>query len=109
MCELSRLVMSSSLCSLPGSFAPGIFQEDYWSRVPFLSPGGLPDPGTEPGSFSSPSFAGRFFTIRAIWEALNLVHLSIHLDLFFPKYMLVFTSRSKAYFVGFIPNHVISC
>ena len=64
-----------------------------WSRVPFLSPGDLLDPGTEPVSFLSPAFAGGFFTISATWEALNLVHLPIHLDLFFPKYMLVFMSR----------------
>ena len=26
----------------------GFFRQDYWSRLPFLPPGDLPDPGTEP-------------------------------------------------------------
>jgi len=31
-------------CSLPGSFIHGIFQQDYWSRLPFTTPGDLPNP-----------------------------------------------------------------
>ena len=37
-------------CSLPGFFVHGIFQQEYWSRLPFPSPGDLPDPGIEPRS-----------------------------------------------------------
>ena len=33
--------------------------QEYWSGLPFPSPGDLPDPGIEP---ASPAFAGRFFT-----------------------------------------------
>ena len=29
---------------------PNILQQKYWSGLPFLSPGDLPDPGIEPGS-----------------------------------------------------------
>ena len=32
---------------------------EYWSGLPFPSPGDLPDPGTEP---RSPALAGGFFT-----------------------------------------------
>ena len=28
----------------------GFFRQEYWSGLPFPSPGDLPDPGTEPGS-----------------------------------------------------------
>ena len=28
----------------------GFSRQEYWSGWPFLSPGELPDPGTEPGS-----------------------------------------------------------
>ena len=28
----------------------GFFRKEYWSGLPFPSPGDLPDPGTEPGS-----------------------------------------------------------
>ena len=28
----------------------GFFRQEYWSRLPFSSPGDLPNPGIEPGS-----------------------------------------------------------
>ena len=34
-------------------------RQEYWSGLPFPSPGNLPDPGIEP---VSPALAGRFFT-----------------------------------------------
>ena len=34
-------------------------RQEYWSGVPFPSPGDLPDPGIEP---TSPALAGAFFT-----------------------------------------------
>ena len=37
-------------CSLPGSSVHGILQQEYWSGLPFPSPGDLLDPEIEPGS-----------------------------------------------------------
>ena len=37
----------------------GFFGQEYWSGLPFPSPGDLPDPGIEP---ASPAFTGGFFT-----------------------------------------------
>ena len=34
-------------CSPPGSSLQGIFQQEYWNGLPFLSPGDIPDPGIE--------------------------------------------------------------
>ena len=34
----------------PGSPVHGILQQEYWSGLPFSSPGNLPDPEIEPGS-----------------------------------------------------------
>ena len=42
-------------CSPPGSSVYGISQHEYWSGLPFFSPGDLPDPGIEP---ESPALAG---------------------------------------------------
>ena len=36
-------------CSPPGSSVHGILRQEYWSGLPFPSPG-FPDPGTEPSS-----------------------------------------------------------
>ena len=38
------------------------FRQEYWSRLPFPTPGNLPDPKIKPASLSSPALAGRFFT-----------------------------------------------
>ena len=40
----------------------GFSRQEYWSGLPLLNPGGLPNPGTEPTSSVSPELAGRFFT-----------------------------------------------
>ena len=37
--------------------------------MPFLSPGELPDAGTEPRSLACPALAGRFFTTEPLREA----------------------------------------
>ena len=37
----------------------GSAREEYWSGLPFPSPGGRPEPGVKP---MSPTLAGRFFT-----------------------------------------------
>ena len=42
-----------------------ISQQEYWSGLPFPSPGDLPDPGIKPASPVSPALAGRFFTTNA--------------------------------------------
>ena len=47
----------------------GFFKQEYWSRLPFSSPGDLPDPGIEPSSLKSPALAGGFVTTSATWEA----------------------------------------
>ena len=36
--------------SLPGSSIRGFSRQEYWSGLPFPSPGDLPDPGIEPRS-----------------------------------------------------------
>ena len=47
-------------CSLPGSSVHGILRDSpgfsrNWSGLPFLSPGDLPNPGTEPRSPALPA------------------------------------------------------
>ena len=52
----------------------GFSRQEYWSGLPFPSPGDLPSPGIEP---VSPALAGRFFTTvppgkqpRYIWNLI---------------------------------------
>ena len=50
-------------------------RQDYRSRLPFPTPGDLPNPGMEPESLMSPALAGGFFTTSATWEALHMLKL----------------------------------
>ena len=47
-------------CQAPLSM--GFSRQEYWSGLPFPSPGYLPDSRIEPMSLASPALAGRFFT-----------------------------------------------
>ena len=47
-------------CQLPLSME--LSRQGYWRELPFVPPGGLPDPGIEPMSLASPALAGGFFT-----------------------------------------------
>ena len=40
-------------------------RQEYWSGLPFPTPGDLPNPGIEPTSLVSPALAGGFFTTSA--------------------------------------------
>ena len=42
----------------------GFSRLEYWSGLPFPSPGDLPDPGSKLASPVSPALAGRYFTIE---------------------------------------------
>ena len=45
-------------------------RQEYWSGLPFPSPGDPPDARMEPMSPVSPAFAGGFFTTSATWEEI---------------------------------------
>ena len=51
-------------------------RQEYWSGVPFRTPGDLPDPGIEPVSVASPTLAGWFFTLLPP-EKPDLYNLSL--------------------------------
>ena len=55
-------------CILPGPSVHGISQARVMERVPFPSPGDLPDPGMEP---VSPALAGGFFTSESQGKPLE--------------------------------------
>ena len=43
----------------------GFSRQEYWSGLPYLSPGDLSNPGIEHTSLMSPALAGRAFTTSA--------------------------------------------
>ena len=45
----SCLTLCNSMdCGLPGSQSMGFYRQEYWSGLPFPSPGDLPDLGFKP-------------------------------------------------------------
>ena len=47
------------------------YSAEYWSGLPFPSPGDTPDPGIQPRdpSVASPALAGRFSTTMRVWQS----------------------------------------
>ena len=48
--------------ALQAPVSMGFPRQEYWSGLPFPSPGELPNPGIETESLTSPALAGGFFT-----------------------------------------------
>ena len=79
-CVLSLSVVSNSTtlwtvarqAPLPIEFS----RQEYWSRVPFPTPGDLPNSGIGPESLGSPELPDGFFTTSTTWEAptSNVMH-----------------------------------
>ena len=57
---MSLWLFATVACQAPLSM--GFSRQEYWSRLPFPSPGDLPDPGIKAASPVSPALAGEFFT-----------------------------------------------
>jgi len=55
-------------CSCPGSSALGFSSQEYWSGLPFISPGALPDPKIER---TSPALASGFFTSEPLGKPIE--------------------------------------
>ena len=78
VCGCSLTQSCLTLCSpcTAACHAPlfmGFSRQEYWSGLPFPTPGDLADPGMEPMSLASSALAGGFFTSTSTtWEALLL-------------------------------------
>ena len=51
------------------SLSMGFSRQEYWSGLPCLPLGNLPDPGREPMFLKSPALAGRIFSTSTTWES----------------------------------------
>ena len=60
--QLCLTLCNSMDVAYQASPSMGFSRQEYWSGLPFLSPGNLPDPGIQPMSLTSPALAGGFFT-----------------------------------------------
>ena len=60
---LSRVQISVTPCTIAcqAPLSIGFSRQEHWSGLPFLSPGDLPDPGTQPVSPAPSALADGFF------------------------------------------------
>ena len=63
------LLQPHGVCQAPLSM--GSPRQEYWSGLPFPSPGDLPDPGIE---LTSPELAGGFFTTEPPWKPIHYIY-----------------------------------
>ena len=56
-------------CSWPGFLPMGFYRREYWSGLPFPSPGDLPDPGTETQVSYISCISRQILYHCASWEA----------------------------------------
>ena len=65
MCALSHSVVSDSATSWTvahqASLSMEFSRQEYWSMLPFPTPGDLSDPGIKLMSLGSPALMGRFY------------------------------------------------
>ena len=84
----------------PGSLSMEFPRQEYWSGLPFLSPGDLLDLGIESMSLVSPAFACWFFTVvtpgkamgnvnrwRVFWSNLTRRHRTVEFPTIFQCYL----------------------
>ena len=68
-----HLFATSCTVAYQALLSMGFPRQEYWSQLPFLLPGDLPDPGIEP---ESPELAGRFFTTESSGKIVYIVYKS---------------------------------
>ena len=61
-------------CSPPGS-SMGISREEFWSGLPFPSPGDLPLPGIDPGSLPSPELQADSLPLETPGRPLEVLQM----------------------------------
>ena len=59
----------------------GISRQEYWSGLPFASPGDHPDPGTELVSLVSLALGGKFFIAEPPGKHIKLTYPHIFINL----------------------------
>ena len=66
------LFVTSEIVARPASLFVPFPRQEYWSGLPFLSPGDLPEPGIET---TFPASAGRFFTSESPGQAYICIYV----------------------------------
>ena len=58
----------------------GFSRQEYWSGLPCLLPGDLPNPEIEPTALTCHALADRFLTISTNWEAHIIYYITLQVE-----------------------------
>ena len=74
VCMLSHVQLFVTSCTAARQvrLSMEFSRQEYWSGLPFPSPGDLPNIAIELVAFLSPALASRFFTISATWTEFRM-------------------------------------
>ena len=71
-------------------------RQEYWSMLPFPTPGNLPNPGIKPTSLASPALAGRLF-ITALSGKRNTIWYHLYVKSKNMKQMNEYNKTEQTY------------
>ena len=60
-----------------GPLSMGLSKQEYWTGLPFPSPGDLPDPGIKLASLVSPALAGGFFSTELLGKPICIICMCV--------------------------------
>ena len=66
--KLSLTLSTTCAAACQAPLSMGFSKQEYWSELPFPTPGDLPNPGIEPTSLASLALASEFFTTSATFR-----------------------------------------
>ena len=97
--SLSRVQLSASpwTAAHRASLSMGFPRQEYWSGLPFASPGNLPNAGIKP---LSPALAGRFFTAEPPGKPTEFCRRKQHLSLCSQIWTMVTETYNKKIYVS---------
>ena len=75
--HFSCVWLCATLCTAALQLFMGFSRQEYWTGLPFPSPGDLSNPGIKLESFESHALVGGFFTTSTTWEAPDCIPLLI--------------------------------
>ena len=78
--QLCLILCNRMDCRPPGSSFHGFPRQEYWSGLPFPSPGSLIDPGIKIASFTSPVLASESSTTSTTWKVWQIAHSLLKLQ-----------------------------
>ena len=81
--------------ALQASLSMGFSRQEYWSGLPFPSPGDLPNPEIETVSIASPTLEGRFFTTVPPGKPINIYILKLYIYIIC-KYIYIIYVKVKS-------------